>query len=326
MVIPYEDKYEYEWDDFVLNNSINGNFLQTRNFYNYHPRDRFKDGSLMFFKNENLAAVVPAAVMDNGLTLVAHPGSTFGGLIIGKDYANTVNYNWIFDEMISFFKEKEYEKVELRMHHWLYSPEEKRNELLDYYFQLYGFQVRSEIGFYIELGGLAKDYIGGFEKLKRRKLNKAIQYGLVFEKLISDEDVKEFYNILIDNMKKFDTSPIHSLEQILEFKNSRLKEYTSFYGVFLEEKMIAGSMVWDFCRKKVFHTQYLASRHDSLDYCPNEYLYSNLIETGRKEGYRYLSYGTASLENGLVYNESLGMYKEGFNTDSYMNRCYIWEK
>ena len=131
MVIPYEDKYEYEWDDFVLNNSINGNFLQTRNFYNYHPRDRFKDGSLMFFKNENLAAVVPAAVMDNGLTLVAHPGSTFGGLIIGKDYANTVNYNWIFDEMISFFKEKEYEKVELRMHHWLYSPEEKRNELLD---------------------------------------------------------------------------------------------------------------------------------------------------------------------------------------------------
>ena len=31
MIIPYEDKYEGVWDAFVLKESINGNFLQTRN-------------------------------------------------------------------------------------------------------------------------------------------------------------------------------------------------------------------------------------------------------------------------------------------------------
>ena len=50
------------------------------------------------------------------------------------------------------------------------------------------------------------------------------------------------------------------------------------------------------------------------------------LKAAKEEGYRYLSYGTSTLEHGNVYNESLGMYKEGFNTDTYLNRCYIWKK
>lgn len=326
MVVPYEDKYEKDWDEFVLHESINGNFLQTRNFLNYHPKDRFVDGSLLFLKDDKIAAVIPANVVDEGTVLLAHQGSTFGGLIVGKQFANTTNYNWIFKEMISYFIEKGYEKAELRMHHWLYSPVEEHNELCEYYFQLNGFSVRSEIGFYIDLANLGEDYTNGFEKLKRRKLNKANSFGLTFKKLLSDEEIIDYYDVLTDNMKKFDTVPIHSRDELLAFKNKRLKDVTSFYGVYHEDEMIAGSMVWNFCDKKVFHTQYLASRQDALEYCPNEYLYSNLIQAAIDERYRYLSYGTASLKKGNVYNESLGMYKEGFHADSYMNRCYIWER
>ena len=326
MIVSYNEMYEDQWDDFVLNNSINGNFLQTRNFYNYHPEGTFVDASLLFFRDDKLAAVLPAAVMDNGLSLIAHPGSTYGGLVIGRDYASTTNYNWIFADMISYFNEKGYERVELRMHNWLYSPVESHNELLDYYFQLNGFTVRSEVGFYIELERLGEDYTSEFEKLKRRKLSRAKKAGLVFKRLFSDAEVLDFYDVLSDNMKKFDTVPRHSREQILDFKNTRLKDVTSFYGVYHDDEMIAGSMVWAFCDKKVFHTQYLASRHAALDYCPNEFLYSCMIQEAKNEGYHYLSYGTASLDHGCVYNETLGMYKEGFNTDSYLNRCYIWER
>lgn len=326
MIVTYEDKYENEWDDFVLNNSVNGNFLQTRNFYNYHSADVFNDASIMFFKEDKLAAVIPAAEMDNGLSLIAHPGSTFGGIIIGRNFANTKSYNWIFEEMMSYFNEKGYAKVELRMHNWLYSPVEARNELCDYYFQLNGFTSRSEVGFYMELGQLDDDFTVSFEKLKRRKLSKARKANLTFKKLLSDDEVSEFYDVLVDNMKKFDTVPIHSREQILDFKNDRLKNVTSFYGVYHDDELVAGSMVWNFCDKKVFHTQYLASRQDALDYCPNEFLYASLIQVAKDERYQYLSYGTASLNHGYIYNESLGMYKEGFNTDSYLNRCYIWEK
>lgn len=326
MIIPYEEKYATAWDEFVLGKSINGNFLQTRNFYNYHPVGRFQDGSLLFLQDNELAAVLPANLVDDGRVLLAHQGSTFGGLVVGRKFANTIGYNWLFNEMIAYFRKKDYEKVELRMHSRLYSPSDRNNELLDYYFQLNGFSLRCEIGFYIDLINFPENYVNTFGKLKKRKLNKAKKKGLIFRKLHTDMEVKDFYWVLVDNMRKFGTTPVHTEMELLDFKNKRLKDIVSFYGVYHGEKLIAGSMVFDFCDKKVFHTQYLASRQDSLEYCPNEFLYVGLIEAAKAEGYRYLSYGTASLEHGLVYNESLGRYKEGFNTDTYVNRCYIWER
>ncbi len=326
MIKPYTDEYMERWDDFVLNRSINGNFLQTRNFYNYHEKGKFKDASILFMKGDKIAAVIPANETDAGLTLIAHQGSTFGGIVIGKEFASSINYDWIFDEMITYFISKDYKKVELRMHNRLYSPDDNFNELCEYYFQLKGFSIRSEIGFFIDLKNIDSDYTTRFEKIKIRKLKKANKYGLTFKKLDKDNEIYEFYDVLSDNMKKFNTVPVHTRDELLDFKNHRLQNITSFYGVYHDDKMIAGSMVWNFCNKKVFHTQYLASLHDSLEYCPNEYLYANLIQAAKLEGYRYLSYGTASLEHGNVYNESLGIFKEGFNTDSYMNRCYIWER
>lgn len=326
MIVSYDDSYENVWDDFVLMESINGNFLQTRNFLNYHKRGRFTDASLIIMDGNVMVAVVPANEIDGGKTLLAHQGSTFGGIVIGKAYANTNGYKMIFSELTDYFMKKEYLTVELRMHNWLYSPVEKRNELLDYFFQINGFRTRNEVGFYIDLERLGDDFTSKFEKLKRRKLNKANKMNLKFRKLVSDCEVSEFHEVLTDNMLKFDTVPVHTLEELLEFKNVRIPEIVSFYGVFHEDKMIAGSMVFDFCDKKVFHTQYLASRHEYLEFCPNEYLYTNLIKVAKEEGYRYLSYGTSTLEHGNVYNESLGMFKEGFNTDSYNNTCYIWER
>lgn len=325
MVIEYENTLESDWDDFVINESVNGNFLQTRRFLNYHPVDRFQDASLVFRKDDKIAAVIPANLVEAGTVLLAHQGSTYGGLIVGKDFANTTNYKWIFEEMTAFFREKGYKKVELRMHNWLYSPCEKKHELLDYFFQLYGFTVRSEVGFYIDLDNMEDDYVSNFEKLKRRKLNKAMKNGLEFRKLSSDREIEEYYGVLKDNMKKFQTVPVHTLSEWMDFKNSRLKDEISFYGVYKDSQMIAGSMVFNFCNHKVFHTQYLASRQEYLELCPNEFLYANLIRAALDEKYHYISYGTSSLEHGAVYNEGLGLYKEGFNTDTYLNRCYIWE-
>lgn len=322
MIRVFSKKYENKWDDFILNESENGNFLQTRNFLNYHKVDKFQDHSLMFFRGDILAAVMPANEIEQGKVLISHQGSTFGGLIIGEKFVSTGNYKWIFEEMLEYFKERGYERVEIKMPHWLYARNDKRNELLDYYFQLSGFSSQGEVGFYIDLLKLRENYESNFESLKRRKLRKARKHNLTFKRITDNEEIKGFYEVLSDNMQKFNMIPIHSYEDLLDFKNYRLKENVSFYGVYHDEMIIAGSMVFDFCNKKVFHTQYLASRQDSLEYCPNEFLYTNLIKTAKEEGYRFLSYGTATLEHGKVYNESLGIFKEGFNTDTYVNRTY----
>lgn len=61
----YTEKNENEWDKFVLEESINGTFLQSRRFLNYHPVGRFEDCSLMIFdEKNNLCAVIPACVVE----------------------------------------------------------------------------------------------------------------------------------------------------------------------------------------------------------------------------------------------------------------------
>lgn len=96
---------------------------------------------------ETLAAVMPANELEQGRILLSHQGSTFGGLVIGADFCDTSNYNWIFKELMEHFKSRGYERAELRMPHWLYARKDRGNELLDYYFQLNGFAMRGRLDF-----------------------------------------------------------------------------------------------------------------------------------------------------------------------------------
>lgn len=127
--------------------------------------------------------------------------------------------------------------------------------------------------------------------------------------------------VLENNMKKFDTKPLHTLEELLEFKNARLKHSISFYGVYFEGELVAGSMVF-FFGKRVFHTQYLATNQNMLFLYPSEFLYTKLIETARNEGFDKISFGTSTLEHGKVLNKSLAQFKEGFGAIEYVNRTY----
>ena len=325
MIVRYVKQYEERWDEFVLKNSVNGCFLQTRNFLNYHNSGKFVDHSLLFVKGDTIVAVLPANEIANTKELISHQGSTFGGIIVGEEFASITNYEWIFLELLEYLKKMHIERIIIRTSNWLYNRDDRHIELLDYYYEINGFVEQSEVGFFVDLGKLTVDFENQFATLKRRKLKKALKNNLIFKKLSMEEEISDFYDVLVDNMKKFDITPLHSLEEIIEFQRIRLKDIVSFYGVYFQNRMIAGSMVFNFNDKKVFHTQYLASRHDCLDLCPNEFLYVNLIKEALRQQYRFLSYGTSTLEHGAVLNKNLALYKEGFNTESYVNRTYTLE-
>ena len=138
---------------------------------------------------------------------------------------------------------------------------------------------------------------------------------------ISDDEIELFYDVLSDNQKKFNKTPIHSIEELLDLKNNRLKDIVQFFGVYSESELIAGSMVFCF-DKNVFHTQYLACRQDQTDTHANEFLYKHLIDEAKKSGFAKLSFGTSTLEGGKVLNKSLAQFKEGFGTTAYVNRTY----
>ena len=92
LLIRYEKQYEKEWDEFVEKESINGTFLQTRRFLNYHPVDRFVDASYIVRSvKEGIVAVCPACLkVEKGhKILYSHMGSTYGGIVIHEKWNKT---------------------------------------------------------------------------------------------------------------------------------------------------------------------------------------------------------------------------------------------
>lgn len=322
VLMEYDKKYEEAWDRFVLKESINGTFLQTRNFLNYHPVERFEDNSLMFMKGNNIIAVIPANVIKDECSkkLISHTGSTFGGIVLGKSYKKVEEADAILNELDSYLEENRFSQVVLKMTSQLYA--EADSELLDYFLFLHHFSASYEIGYAVDFLNYHHDIPSNFNSSRRRGYKNALKKELVFRQLVSDEEVAEFYMVLENNMKKFDKRPLHTLEELQEFKDSRLKQDISFYGVYFGNDIVAGSMAFHF-GKQVFHTQYLATNQDMLFLNPSEYLYMKLIETAKKAGFKKISFGTSTLEHGKILNKPLAQFKEGFGTFEYTNKTYI---
>lgn len=318
----YEPSMEDRWDSFVLNNAYNGTFLQTRNFLNYHPVERFNDSSLVIFKGESeIAAVVPASVIEGeeGKIFLSHPGSTFGGLVIGESLYSIRNVGSMLDVLEEYLRDGGFSGARLKQSSQIFSA--KSNDLLEYLFFQRGWNESKEISFVIDFNEYDPDVLSNFTSSRRRDFRYAAKNDLTFRELASDEEIESFYGLLCDNLQKYDAIPVHTLAELMEFKNSRLTENVAFYGVFAGDTLVAASMVFLF-RNQVFHTQYLSASPDHLDLFPSNYLDTKLIEHARDAGFRFFSFGISTEENGKNLNESLAIFKEGFGTSYSNNKAF----
>lgn len=321
-IVKYEELYQEKWDRFVLNNSINGTFLQTRNFLNYHPRDRFTDASLLVMQGGNIMAVIPACVVDEDgkKCFYSHKGSTFGGIVLGED-----RYNISFmEDFLPFFeqylKSNNFEMIILKNTSSLFS--DRNMELLNYFLYKNSYRQYDELNFYIDMGAVPDELTSLLSGSKRRDYRYSLKYELIFKHLDKDEEIKDFYRVLCLNLIKYKRKPIHSLEELLEFKHDRLREEVDFYGVYYQGEMIAGTMLFYF-EKRVLHTQYLAQNAEYAKLYPMNFMDVNLIRLARDKGFEKFSFGISTEEEGRVLNKGLALFKEGFGCDFGMNRTFI---
>mgnify|MGYP003062599818 CR=1 FL=1 len=141
-VQPYTADQEAAWDRFVMQESGNGTFLQTRNFLNYHPAGRFEDASLIVTnEHDAIVAVVPAAVQqrDGKRTFVSHPGSTYGGPVLREAYNTAARAIGIL-QAIDAYVAAHYEAAIFRPTVGLLEKEE--NQTLLYAFTYLGYTKR----------------------------------------------------------------------------------------------------------------------------------------------------------------------------------------
>lgn len=319
-VVRYSETYKEKWDKFVLTNSVNGSFLQSRAFLEYH-KDRFLDHSLLFLRGGNIIAVCPACEIneDGKKSFYSHLGSTFGGIVLGKEYYGITNAMGCVEALDEYLKNNGFNFVLVKCQNEIFSTE--NCNVLDYMFYRNGYSNYDELSFAVDFSNLKDgDVVMNFKSKTRNLYRTSLKNNLELRDLSTKEEIDDFYKILCKSLEKYETKPVHSLDELYELYFDRLPSYIRFYGVYSEGKMISGSMV--FILNNVFHTQYLAADPECLYLKPMDFMDGSLIIKAHEEGFKYFSFGISTEDHGHYLNENLAKFKEGFGTSFYINKTF----
>ncbi len=316
------DSDAIDWDNFVSKKSINGTFLQERRFLSYHEKERFLDCSLMMYYKGILSALIPACIVkeNDSKIFFSHKGSTYGGPIVNKKvYCAEVIYD-LLDTLETFLIEQQFAGCVLKPTLSLLCKEGM--DLLEFCLCSRGYHEYKELELYVDYDKYNEDILSNFSTMKQRIVKKCIKAGIEVCEIKDDEEIEKFHLILSQNLEKYNTKPVHTVAELLDLKKHRLPDEINFYGAYLNDRLIAGTMVFHFLKSRCAHTQYLASDLSFNDLSPLSYIYYDMLVRYKSLGYKYLSWGITSEHLGTELNMGLTRNKENFGSIYMINHIY----
>ena len=319
---PYEKKYEQLWDDFVLNKSVNGTFLQSRRFLNYHPEDRFEDCSLLIFnQKDNLAAVIPACKdPKDPACFLSHKGSTYGGIIIDKKHYSGNGLLEIIEVFEQYLMENRYTSVYLKITPDILSIESPA--LLEYLLYYKKYQQYSELNTYIDLENYDEHIVSNFSQGKRTNITNCLKIGTVCRQIHTSDEIQALYTILVHTLRKYNTKPVHSFNEFMELKNVHIADNISFFGGYIQNDLVAGAVLFYFPKTKTIHTQYLCSKEEFAKLSPMSFMYYSMIVEAKKINYKRISWGVSTEDFGHYLNQGLLKNKESYGSTYSINKTF----
>lgn len=299
----HENDYE-KWNAFIAQ-AKNATFLFHRDFMEYH-KDRFEDYSLIVLNDEKWVAVLPANVVDN--QVFSHQGLTFGGLVCLEDVKVEL-IETVFESILAFFKEN-------KMNNFILKP------ILDFYQS----RVSNELNYFLfqnkaSLMKRSMNLVIDYSKPLRISKSKLKHYRRVSKLGISIEEAVDcnlFWNqILIPRLEeKYQTKPVHSLEEINQLKTSfpeNIKQFNAYY----EGEIVAGITL--FISKKVVKSQYGATSLKGESVRVLDFLFIKLINEYSSE---YSFFDMGIVDDGDFYNKGLLKQKEELGCSVYLQDVF----
>jgi hypothetical protein len=304
-IVKYESQYKSLWDDFVRS-SKNGTFLFYRDYVEYH-RDRFLDSSLLFFKDGDLVAVMPANTANS--VMYSHGGLTFGGIISDEKMKIGLMLN-LFDSLMAYLNQH-------RIIAFVYKPVPHIYHTVPAEEDLYAlFRCNARLTCRDVSAAIALDEKLTFSKGKKRRIKLGKNSELTVRRTC---DFGTYMSIVEDVLaRKYETAPTHTASEI-EFLATRFPENIRLFAAYKEGEMLAGVIIYE--NNTVAHAQYIASSEAGKTMGAGEFLWDHLINE-RYIGKKYFDFGISTEKGGSYLNAGLIAHKEGFGAraiayDSY---------
>lgn len=306
---PYTAADAEEWNHFV-EISRQGTFLFDRGYMDYHS-DRFRDHSLMVYKDRRLLALLPANA--DGDTLWSHQGLTYGGLLT-DDHATTAHVCEAFRAINAYLRANGFRKVVYKAIPWIYHKLPAEEDL---------YALTNVCNARITARNISTTIVRShrlrFIESRRSGIRKAMRNGLTVG---LSNDLHAFWDILDSNLEhKYGVRPVHS-EQELRLLQSRFPSNIRLYMVFKNGNPLGGTLVFE--TPQVVHTQYISASPEGKHDGALDLLFDHLIN----EVYRdapFFDFGRSSVGDGHELNEALVFQKEGFGGRGVCYDCYEWD-
>ncbi|MCF0223957.1 MAG: GNAT family N-acetyltransferase [Fibrobacter sp.] len=337
-ILPLSSDKVSRFDKFVLDESINGTFLQTNRFLSYHPKDRFKDASFILHKSGVIVAYFTGVVTEDGCW-VSHKGTTFGGPIISRDYYSASRMMQIIETADCYLKTN-FKSVRMKPTGHIFCTQP--TDLLEYALEHFGYERRSELSCFTDLEG-ESDVLEICTSERRYDYRKACRCPISYHSLQTNKEFEDFYKHLLISKQKYHTKPVHTLEELHTLQNL-FPDEVLFRGVFLpaegeqmvcenfiknnsaEEELaeiyLSGVMIFNFKQTKVWHLQYVAPNEDYHNMNATTVLNIEVLREAKANGIKKFSWGISTEDGGKILNENLYKFKESFGAKPCVNTCW----
>jgi len=299
----YSEKYFHKWENFIKN-SRNGTIFHSRSFLSYHPKDKFRDFSLLFLKDGNIFSVLPGCLIEdnNHKIFASHQGSTYGGFIIPYRFGIRDCLRLV-EDFIEFIKKKGIDYIWMRYPEYIFEKEPSQE--IKFAMNYFGFKIE-----YMELSTCYDLSLYNENIPIIRQARKSYEKGIYC--VFNDGNFKEFYRNLYKNLnEKYHREPTHTLEEILKLKKL-LKDYLILISAYYNQIFIGGLLIF-IANEKTAHIFYSTTKKNfKKGIFPNDALIDIAIREFKRRGFRFLNYGISTENNGKIINFNLIRFKEKF--------------
>lgn len=305
----YQKEDKEAWNKFNKE-SKNSLFMFDRNYMDYHS-NRFYDHSLMFYRDNELIAILPMNEREGAL--YSHGGLTYGGFITNSKMKQHI-MNDCFDMLLAYGSENNFSHILYKAIPHIYHSqpaEEDRYALYANGAKL----VTVDASTYINLKNPLK-----MPKGRKAQISRARRENVVIEELTGLSDFETFIELENNVLwERHNTKAAHTGKE-LKMLYDNFPEEIHLFGAMKEEELIAGIVVYEY--NQVVHTQYMAANEEARRIGALDLAVNTLIEKYR-ETKLWIDFGISTEHGKIFLNEGLIAQKEGFGGRTGIYE--IWE-
>ena len=295
----YSEEYFDTWNKFNRD-AKNPLFMFDRNYMEYH-KDRFQDHSLLFFKDDELIALLP--MNEKETVLYSHGGLTYGGFITNtKMKQHTMNE--CFEGLIQYTKENGFKEIVYKPIPHIFHLQPAEEDLYALFVN-HAELMKTEPSTVVDLRNPLK-----MPKGRKAQISRARREGTEIRECTEENDFYRFIELENEVLSEHhDTTAVHTGKELFSL-HEKFPDNIRLYAAIKDDEMIAGTVLFEYTN--CVHTQYMAANDLAREIGALDLTIKTVIDEYKEKNKAWLDFGISTENGGTILNNGLISQKEGF--------------